>query len=116
MLGGGFAGISIAHKFDPDAWPDLEVTVFERESYIGGRARTIMSYDNYLNEGQPVMTGGGTFDSDDRIIMDHGREVGVNVHETFDEEDELSSPISAWNEKLEEMQLNGLEIRYSPNQ
>ena len=110
--------MSLAHRFDPDiGWGNLQATVFERESYLGGRAATTMSYDNYLNEGNVVYIGGEIFDMNDRIVQDHARRVGMSLFETSHSiwEDKLRSHVSVWDGELEEMQTNGFDLKHSFN-
>ncbi|KAJ5263882.1 hypothetical protein N7478_011487 [Penicillium angulare] len=81
IIGSGIAGISIANSFPPDSniVYTPHATVFERESYIGGRARTVMTYDNYAETGHEIAVGGDGFDYDDRWIIWDSRSVGVDL-------------------------------------
>ncbi|KAJ5577460.1 uncharacterized protein N7459_006424 [Penicillium hispanicum] len=78
--GGGIAGAVIAHSFSDEHQGSPQVTIFERESRLGGRIHTVPSYDGSLNRGDRVETGGSTFDAEDfSALYWVAKDVGVEM-------------------------------------
>ncbi|KAJ5814660.1 hypothetical protein N7474_006437 [Penicillium riverlandense] len=91
VIGGGIAGVSIAHAFSNEDGAPPEVTIFEREPRLGGRIHTVSLYDeNDLF----IETGGDTFSPLHRIT-EQARDVGVEVQDAYLGKNPLSL-VSIW--------------------
>ena len=61
----------------------MNITVFERSSYIGGRSTTVNAYDDPAH---PVELGASIFVSVNEILMNATKEFGLELNPLADEE------------------------------
>ncbi|KAI9731446.1 MAG: hypothetical protein M1818_007836 [Claussenomyces sp. TS43310] len=96
IIGAGPAGSSTAYhlnKFAHDAGTIVNITVFERSRYVGGRSTTIDAYDDSSN---PVELGASIFVEVNRILMKAAEEFDLikEQHVSNMDEHEL---LGIWN-------------------
>lgn len=78
--GAGAAGASTAHhlrKFADAAGIKTNITVFERNSYIGGRSTTVQAYDDPTSE--PLELGASIFVNVNYVLMNATEEFGLRT-------------------------------------
>jgi prenylcysteine oxidase/farnesylcysteine lyase len=81
----------------------VNITVFERSSYVGGRSTTVNAYDV---PGHPVELGASIFVSVNEILMNATKEFGLDLKPLADEEEHET--IGIWNgEKFVLLQTSG---------
>ncbi|KAF2717865.1 Prenylcysteine oxidase [Polychaeton citri CBS 116435] len=81
IIGAGAAGASTAyhiHKFAQDSGISLNLTIFERNPYIGGRSTTVNTYDD---PSQPVELGASIFVEVNKILVEAVREFDLSTSE-----------------------------------
>ncbi|ELR03819.1 hypothetical protein GMDG_01348 [Pseudogymnoascus destructans 20631-21] len=71
---------------------DVNITVFERSSYVGGRSTTVNAYND---PGHPVELGASIFVSVNEILMNATKESGLDLNPLADEEQHET--IGIWN-------------------
>ncbi|KAE8549678.1 hypothetical protein EYB25_008202 [Talaromyces marneffei] len=79
IIGAGSAGASTAYylrKFSDLAGVPINITVFEREAYIGGRSTTVDVFDD---PSLPIELGASIFVSVNHNLMDTAKELGLKV-------------------------------------
>jgi prenylcysteine oxidase/farnesylcysteine lyase len=79
LLGAGSAGASTAYylrKFSDLAGVLINITVFEREAYIGGRSTTVDVFDD---PSLPIELGASIFVSINHNLMDTAKELGLKI-------------------------------------
>ncbi|EED20223.1 prenylcysteine lyase, putative [Talaromyces stipitatus ATCC 10500] len=79
IIGAGSAGASTAYylrKFAELSGVPPNITVFERETYIGGRSTTVDVFDN---PSYPVELGASIFVSINHNLMDAAKELGLKI-------------------------------------
>lgn len=77
--GAGAAGASSAyhlHKFAETAGITINLTVFEKSSYVGGRSTTVNAYDNPL---EPVELGASIFVEINTILKNASDNFGLGI-------------------------------------
>lgn len=95
--GAGSGGSSAAYyinKFRDECMP-VNITVYERSSYVGGRSTTVNVYDNPL---EPVELGASIFVKVNRNLVDAVDEFGLSL--TYDEgaePDDAPQVLGIWN-------------------
>jgi len=72
VIGGGIAGLSIAYFLKKRG---VHITLFERDSSVGGAIKTVLKHDRYLLE-----LGPNTFLGSSEIISEVSREIQVDHH------------------------------------
>ncbi|KAL5354025.1 hypothetical protein ACLOAV_000110 [Pseudogymnoascus australis] len=106
IIGAGSAGSSTAyylHKLAQEEGVDVNITVFERSSYVGGRSTTVNAYDDTAH---PVELGASIFVSVNEILMSATKEFGLELNPVADEEQHET--IGIWNgEKFVLLQTSG---------
>jgi prenylcysteine oxidase / farnesylcysteine lyase len=96
--GAGAAGASTAYhlrKFAKGTGVTINITVFERSSYVGGRSTTVNAFDDPL---EPVELGASIFVEVNKILKDAANEFGLNTqsHQSAGDEPEI---LGIWNGK-----------------
>ncbi|RAL60642.1 hypothetical protein DID88_009960 [Monilinia fructigena] len=89
IIGAGAGGSSSAYhlqKFAAESDLSINVTIFERSSYIGGRSTTVNAYSNPL---EPVELGASIFVEVNAILKNASREFGLRPKSTDTEEAEV---------------------------
>ncbi|KAG4026548.1 hypothetical protein MFRU_039g00260 [Monilinia fructicola] len=89
IIGAGAGGSSSAYhlqKFAAETDLSINVTIFERSSYIGGRSTTVNAYGNPL---EPVELGASIFVEVNAILKNASREFGLHPKSTDTEEAEV---------------------------
>lgn len=92
--GAGAGGSSAAYylrKFAVEAGVDVDITVYERSSYIGGRSTTVNAYNDAR---YPVELGGSIFVDTNEILKNFTLENGL---EAQDSETEYDNVLGIWN-------------------
>jgi prenylcysteine oxidase / farnesylcysteine lyase len=94
--GAGAAGASSAYhlrKFAQDAGIHLNITVYERSSYVGGRSTTVNAFGDPL---EPVELGASIFVEVNKILRDAANEFGLHLqaHHSGGDEPEI---LGIWN-------------------
>ncbi|KAK0101550.1 hypothetical protein ONS95_015039 [Cadophora gregata] len=82
IIGAGAAGSSAAYyleRFANKSEVAINVTVFERNSYVGGRTTTVNAYGNPL---EPVELGASIFVEVNSILKNASREFGLHAKES----------------------------------
>ncbi|OBT59397.1 hypothetical protein VE04_00509 [Pseudogymnoascus sp. 24MN13] len=106
IIGAGSAGSSTAyylHKLAQEEGIEVNITVFERSSYVGGRSTTVDAYDDPAH---PVELGASIFVSVNEILMNATKEFGLDLKPLSDEEEHET--IGIWNgEKFVLLQTSG---------
>ncbi|KFY41296.1 hypothetical protein V495_04992 [Pseudogymnoascus sp. VKM F-4514 (FW-929)] len=106
IIGAGAAGSSTAyylHKLAEEEGIEVNITVFERSSYIGGRSTTVNAYDN---QSHPVELGASIFVHINEILMNATKEFGLELNPLADEEQHET--VGIWNgEKFVLTQTSG---------
>ncbi|KFY16377.1 hypothetical protein V492_01362 [Pseudogymnoascus sp. VKM F-4246] len=95
IIGAGAAGSSTAyhlHKLAQEEGIEVNITVFERSSYVGGRSTTVNAYDDAAH---PVELGASIFVSVNEILMNATKEFGLELNPLADEE--RHETIGIWN-------------------
>ncbi|KAJ5622875.1 hypothetical protein N7490_011480 [Penicillium lividum] len=98
VIGGGIAGVCLAHELAKKQDPDipLQVTIFERESYIGGRMKQVLMYDEAgKSQLDWANTGAYSFDVENTFLAGLGRDVGVKFE--IQDPHVLGAPLSQVN-------------------
>lgn len=93
--GAGSAGSSTAYhlqKLAEKEGIDVNITVFERSSYIGGRSTTVNAYND---PSYPVELGASIFVEVNNILMNATKEFGLEAKLHSDEEE--SETLGIWN-------------------
>ncbi|KAJ5660848.1 uncharacterized protein N7484_000220 [Penicillium longicatenatum] len=118
IIGGGIAGITLAHALRKNQDPaiTMHVTVFERESYVGGRIKEARMYAEAGEKSHDtVHTGAQSFDAGDALLADLEQDVGLTFETRHPHV--LGSPLSqvnVWNgEKLIPQQLERLPFTWN---
>ncbi|KAL2072362.1 hypothetical protein VTL71DRAFT_11705 [Oculimacula yallundae] len=96
IIGAGAAGSSTAYyleQFANKSGIAINVTVFERNSYVGGRTTTVNAYDNPL---EPVELGGSIFVDVNAILKNASRTFGLRPRESDNDTNEI---LGIWNGK-----------------
>jgi prenylcysteine oxidase/farnesylcysteine lyase len=94
FVGAGAAGSSTAYylqKFAASSGVEINITVFERSSYIGGRSTTVNVYDNPLS---PVELGASIFVDVNTILKNSSEAFGLNHSRAETESAEI---LGIWN-------------------
>lgn len=94
ISGAGAGGSSSAYhlqKYAAESDLAINVTVFERSSYIGGRSTTVNAYGNSL---EPVELGASIFVEVNAILKNASREFGLRPKSSETEEAEV---LGIWN-------------------
>ncbi|KAJ8061525.1 hypothetical protein OCU04_009339 [Sclerotinia nivalis] len=89
IIGAGAGGSSSAYhlqKYAAESDLAINVTVFERSSYIGGRSTTVNAYGNSL---EPVELGASIFVEVNAILKNASREFDLTPKSSNTEEDEV---------------------------
>ncbi|QSZ28590.1 hypothetical protein DSL72_003089 [Monilinia vaccinii-corymbosi] len=89
IVGAGAGGSSSAYhlqKYAAESDLSINVTVFERSSYIGGRSTTVNAYGNPL---EPVELGASIFVEVNAILKNASREFGLRPKSSETEETEV---------------------------
>lgn len=89
ISGAGAGGSSSAYhlqKYASEAEVSINVTIFERSSYIGGRSTTVNAYGNEL---EPVELGASIFVEVNAILKNASREFGLHAKPSSTEEAEI---------------------------
>lgn len=89
FLGAGAAGSSTAYylqKFANESGLEINVTVFERSSYVGGRSTTVNAYDDPLI---PVELGASIFVEVNTILKNSSEAFGLNRSNAETEDAEI---------------------------
>jgi len=89
LTGAGAAGASTAYhlqKFAAQSEIPIEITVFEKSSYIGGRSTTVNAYDDPL---QPVELGGSIFVEVNHILQNVTKLLGLHARESDTDDKEV---------------------------
>lgn len=73
----------------------MNITVFERSSYVGGRSTTVDAYDDPAH---PVELGASIFVSVNEILMNATKEFGLDLKPLSDEEEHET--IGIWNGEM----------------
>lgn len=94
--GAGPAGASTAYhlnKFAAEVGTDVLITIFERNSYIGGRSITVPAYED---PSQPVELGASIFVEVNKILVEAAEEFGLDTKDDVStaEEPEI---LGIWN-------------------
>ncbi|KAL1301648.1 hypothetical protein AAFC00_005870 [Neodothiora populina] len=79
IVGAGSAGASTAYylrKFNDNDQHRLNITVYERESYVGGRSTTVDVYDDPF---QPAELGASVFVQVNRNLVDAVKEFNLSI-------------------------------------
>jgi prenylcysteine oxidase/farnesylcysteine lyase len=74
--------------------PPLNITIFERASYIGGRSTTV---DVFGNLSQPVELGASIFVSVNHNLVDAVNTFGLSINDDDDDDDKESQVLGIWN-------------------
>lgn len=94
--GAGAAGASTAYhlqKFAALSGVPVEITVFERSSYVGGRSTTVNAYDDPQ---QPVELGGSIFVEVNHILKNATKLLGLHARDSETDDKEI---LGIWNGK-----------------
>ncbi|KAL9049496.1 MAG: hypothetical protein Q9162_007192 [Coniocarpon cinnabarinum] len=86
--GAGAGGTSCAYhlrQYADEGGLPLELSIYERNSYIGGRSTTVNAYENST---YPVELGGSIFVSVNHILQDALRTFNLSTTHELDEDDE----------------------------
>lgn len=97
MIGAGAAGSSTAYhlrQYAVDAGVPINVTVFERSSYVGGRSTTVNAYGNAL---EPVELGASIFVDVNTILKNASDKFGLRPRQSKSDEQEI---LGIWNGKV----------------
>ncbi|KAF7854690.1 hypothetical protein EAF04_010259 [Stromatinia cepivora] len=89
IIGAGAGGSSSAYhlqKYAAESDLAINITVFERSSYIGGRSTTVNAYGNSL---EPVELGASIFVEVNAILKNASREFGLSTKSSNTEEAEV---------------------------
>jgi len=92
--GAGAAGSSTAYyiqKFANQSGVEVNITVFERSSYVGGRSTTVNAYDDAL---YPVELGASIFVEVNTILKNSSEAFGLSTSDSGNEEPEI---LGIWN-------------------
>ncbi|KAJ5768879.1 hypothetical protein N7520_003438 [Penicillium odoratum] len=115
VIGGGIAGVCLVHELAKKQDPDipLQITIFERESYIGGRMKQVFMYDEAGKfQLDWANTGAQSFDVEDIFLAGLGRDVGIKFE--IQHPHVLGAPLSQVNvwdgERLIPQELERLTI------
>src|SRR2546426_113629 len=79
MLGAGAAGASTAYslrKYAEESGTPLNITVFERAAYVGGRSTTVNVFDD---PAYPIELGASIFVKVNYNLVNASKELGLNV-------------------------------------
>ena len=93
-IGAGAAGSSTAYylqQFANESGLEVDITVFERSSYVGGRSTTVNVYDDPLN---PVELGASIFVEVNTILKNSSETLGLNTSNARTEDPEI---LGIWN-------------------
>ncbi|KIW00853.1 hypothetical protein, variant [Verruconis gallopava] len=85
IIGAGAAGASTAHhlrKYATQAHMPLEITIFERNDYIGGRSTTVEAFNDTLLA--PIELGASIFVSVNYVLQDAVKEFGLQLKEPYE--------------------------------
>ncbi|KKK16375.1 hypothetical protein ARAM_002766 [Aspergillus rambellii] len=85
IIGAGAAGASTAYSLRKNAESSgipINITVFERASYVGGRSTTVNVFDDPAN---PVELGASIFVNVNHILVNASKELGLNAQSASDE-------------------------------
>ncbi len=88
LLGAGAAGASMAHhlrKYADDDGIEVNITVFERSSHIGGRSTTVNAWDD---KWMPIELGASIFVSVNEILVNATKEFGLSTNGPGDDDEE----------------------------
>ncbi|TAQ89870.1 hypothetical protein B7494_g1796 [Chlorociboria aeruginascens] len=94
IIGAGAAGSSTAYylrQFAAESGVPINVTIFERSSYVGGRSTTVNAYGNAL---EPVELGASIFVDINTILKNSSEKFGLRPR---DSETENSEVLGIWN-------------------
>ncbi|KAI9643190.1 hypothetical protein NHQ30_007806 [Ciborinia camelliae] len=89
IIGAGAGGSSSAYhlqKYAAESDLAINVTIYERSSYVGGRSTTVNAYGNSL---EPVELGASIFVEVNAILKNASREFGLSPKSSNTEEAEL---------------------------
>jgi len=95
-LGAGAAGSSAAyylHKFANSSGVGINITVFERSDYVGGRSTTINAYNDSVN---PVELGASIFVAVNKILTAATEEFNLTISNRVSAADEPEI-LGIWN-------------------
>ncbi|KAK5126452.1 hypothetical protein LTR85_010688 [Meristemomyces frigidus] len=97
IIGAGAGGASSAYhlsKFAEAAGFPVNITIFERNSYVGGRTTTVNAYDD---PSLPVELGGSIFVNLNRIMVDAVREFNLSTGAFRAADDEIpGASLAVW--------------------
>ena len=103
LPGAGAGGTSAAYhlcKYSNAADIPASITIFERNSYIGGRSTTVFAYND---SSIPVELGASIFVELNRILVDTAKELGLQTiepHGNGNEEEKVEGEeLGIWNGK-----------------
>ncbi|KAG0647060.1 Chloride ion pump-associated 55 kDa [Hyphodiscus hymeniophilus] len=94
IIGAGAAGSSTSYylqKFANESGLEIDVTVFERSSYVGGRSTTVNAYDDPLI---PVELGASIFVEVNTILKNSSEAFGLDASNA---ETETAEILGVWN-------------------
>ncbi|CAG8954957.1 hypothetical protein HYFRA_00008646 [Hymenoscyphus fraxineus] len=95
IIGAGAGGSATAYylqQFAAESGIDIDITVFEKESYIGGRTTTVNAYDNHL---EPVELGGSIFVEVNEILKNATAKFGLSTEGAITQE--FEDIVGIWN-------------------
>ena len=107
MIGAGAAGASSAYylaKFAGAAGVPINITVFERNSYIGGRSTTVNAYDDPRI---PVELGASIFVEVNSILVNATKEFNLSTTPFIPETDVPGPALAVWNGEEFVLSQNG---------
>jgi len=100
IIGAGAAGASASYhlrKFSEDDQVPLNITIFDRNPYIGGRSTTV---DAYSDPSQPVELGASIYVSVNKILVDAVNEFNLShIDPEFTVADGNTPGLGFWNGK-----------------
>ncbi|KAE8450069.1 hypothetical protein EG329_007209 [Mollisiaceae sp. DMI_Dod_QoI] len=97
IIGAGAAGSSTAYyvqQYANQSGIPINITVFERNSYVGGRSTTVNAYDNPL---EPVELGASIFVDVNTILKNSSKAFGLRPREQTEGDDK--ELLGIWNGK-----------------
>ncbi|KAI9691326.1 MAG: hypothetical protein M1820_009747 [Bogoriella megaspora] len=98
IIGAGAGGSSAAyflHQFSSSISQPVNITLFERNSYIGGRSTTVNAYDD---PSQPVELGASIFVEVNRILVEAAKAFNLSTRSFSPDRAETGGPeLGVWN-------------------
>ncbi|KAF4631191.1 hypothetical protein G7Y89_g6938 [Cudoniella acicularis] len=94
IIGAGAGGSSAAYylqQFAEQSGVELNITVFEKSSYVGGRSTTVNAYDDPL---EPVELGASIFVDVNTILKNSSEKFGLKAKRSETESEEV---LGIWN-------------------